>query len=107
MIGTRVDIPFVSGNPLNQEKIGLMKRLLSYLQTLLLVCLMAGNAMAQDDSPNRDVSELAVEDLRTFDELKRHMSIGMRAYTKRYRACLLYTSPSPRDKRQSRMPSSA
>ena len=24
-----------------------------------------------------------------------------------YRACLLYTSPSPRDKRQSRMPSSA
>ena len=26
---------------------------------------------------------------------------------RRYRACLLYTSPSPRDKRQSRMPSSA
>ena len=25
----------------------------------------------------------------------------------RYRSCLLYTSPSPRDKRQSRMPSSA
>ena len=25
----------------------------------------------------------------------------------RYRGCLLYTSPSPRDKRQSRMPSSA
>ena len=24
-----------------------------------------------------------------------------------FRACLLYTSPSPRDKRQSRMPSSA
>ena len=24
-----------------------------------------------------------------------------------YRTCLLYTSPSPRDKRQSRMPSSA
>ena len=24
-----------------------------------------------------------------------------------YRGCLLYTSPSPRDKRQSRMPSSA
>ena len=24
-----------------------------------------------------------------------------------YNACLLYTSPSPRDKRQSRMPSSA
>ena len=29
------------------------------------------------------------------------------AYHARYRLCLLYTSPSPRDKRQSRMPSSA
>ena len=29
------------------------------------------------------------------------------AWRKGYRRCLLYTSPSPRDKRQSRMPSSA
>ena len=28
-------------------------------------------------------------------------------YTRKLRSCLLYTSPSPRDKRQSRMPSSA
>ena len=28
-------------------------------------------------------------------------------YLPEYNACLLYTSPSPRDKRQSRMPSSA
>ena len=28
-------------------------------------------------------------------------------YLERYKNCLLYTSPSPRDKRQSRMPSSA
>ena len=27
--------------------------------------------------------------------------------TKEHKTCLLYTSPSPRDKRQSRMPSSA
>ena len=27
--------------------------------------------------------------------------------TEEFRGCLLYTSPSPRDKRQSRMPSSA
>ena len=27
--------------------------------------------------------------------------------SEKYNACLLYTSPSPRDKRQSRMPSSA
>ena len=29
------------------------------------------------------------------------------AFPKQYMSCLLYTSPSPRDKRQSRMPSSA
>ena len=34
--------------------------------------------------------------------------LATRVYTvERYKTCLLYTSPSPRDKRQSRMPSSA
>ena len=33
------------------------------------------------------------------------MSVG--AFAEEPAACLLYTSPSPRDKRQSRMPSSA
>ena len=32
---------------------------------------------------------------------------GMEEKNPKYRPCLLYTSPSPRDKRQSRMPSSA
>ena len=32
---------------------------------------------------------------------------GLRTEDLQYRPCLLYTSPSPRDKRQSRMPSSA
>ena len=31
----------------------------------------------------------------------------IKSYVKTYSICLLYTSPSPRDKRQSRMPSSA
>ena len=39
---------------------------------------------------------------QTTAELKRELSTGGRN-----RTCLLYTSPSPRDKRQSRMPSSA
>ena len=34
-------------------------------------------------------------------------SIGIEKHFERIYACLLYTSPSPRDKRQSRMPSSA
>ena len=33
--------------------------------------------------------------------------VGLRYETGEYSICLLYTSPSPRDKRQSRMPSSA
>ena len=32
---------------------------------------------------------------------------GVETQTDKYANCLLYTSPSPRDKRQSRMPSSA
>ena len=42
------------------------------------------------------------------DELKDNLHIIMRVYFEKPRtSCLLYTSPSPRDKRQSRMPSSA
>ena len=43
------------------------------------------------------------------DLFKKLGSIDMLGITKntKYGGCLLYTSPSPRDKRQSRMPSSA
>ena len=43
-------------------------------------------------------------------EIKEELSIGIKIYKKissQIHNCLLYTSPSPRDKRQSRMPSSA
>ena len=39
--------------------------------------------------------------------LKRIFIASFIANTLQYSICLLYTSPSPRDKRQSRMPSSA
>ena len=39
-------------------------------------------------------------------QLKEELSL-QRKHAKLYDNCLLYTSPSPRDKRQSRMPSSA
>ena len=35
------------------------------------------------------------------------LAVGLSRQRRRYLICLLYTSPSPRDKRQSRMPSSA
>ena len=37
----------------------------------------------------------------------RREDIDLKAAFAQYMSCLLYTSPSPRDKRQSRMPSSA
>ena len=48
---------------------------------------------------------------KTLEEIIRVDHAGERGAIKIYEgqllACLLYTSPSPRDKRQSRMPSSA
>ena len=70
-----------------------MKRLLPCcLQALLLVCLLVANGSAQDESSNkdesskRDVSKLSIEELRDFEEMKKHSRIAMRAYTARYRA---------------------
>ena len=69
-----------------------MKRLLSCLQALLLVFLLVANFTAQDKAPNndepsnRDVSELSVDELETYEEFRQHFRIEMQAYTKRYRA---------------------
>ena len=47
-----------------------------------------------------------VEDV--YNLVKKHFKIGrMRFLMKPPRSCLLYTSPSPRDRQKSRMPSSA
>ena len=42
-----------------------------------------------------------------FSEINRKVLDGMLGFAAGVMICLLYTSPSPRDKRQSRMPSSA
>ena len=47
---------------------------------------------------------LSKEDIEVLEERD---LIANDAYKKLFNVCLLYTSPSPRDKRQSRMPSSA
>ena len=56
------------------------------------------------DAVREGLSELGVEGLtasevRGFGRQKGHREV--------YRGCLLYTSPSPRDRTRSRMPSSA
>ena len=53
-------------------------------------------------------SQAEVEDLRSKAGAPDPALVERsRALAARYKHCLLYTSPSPRDKRQSRMPSSA
>ena len=53
------------------------------------------------------LSDYALQ-LREKQKLKQMYGVLERQFLNYYKkACLLYTSPSPRDKRQSRMPSSA
>ncbi len=69
-----------------------MKRLLPCFQALLLVFLLMASATAQDEASNndepsdRDVSELSVDELETYEEFRQHFKIEMQAFTKRYRA---------------------
>ena len=69
-----------------------MKRLLPCLQALLFVYLLVANATAQDEASNkdesskRDVSELSVDELQSFEEFRQHFRLEMVAFTKRYRA---------------------
>ena len=79
--------------------------------------LTAQNLLAlfeRDLAKIRDAGSPADSVLRIFDAMKENMVAGANALaditgltTPTVRTCLLYTSPSPRDKRQSRMPSSA
>ena len=43
----------------------------------------------------------------TMEQEYMHRGVATRTFARGFNLCLLYTSPSPRDKRQSRMPSSA
>ena len=90
-----------------------------YLETygaFLIHCGITGlGAPAPEDShplhgelPNAPMDSAWLE----IDDESGHVTIAGQyqytvAFTTNYNACLLYTSPSPRDKRQSRMPSSA
>ena len=70
--------------------------------------IVAGEAVGQPDQihvPDEAESGFASE---TFTSTRyADKKLFMRKTNQRFMDCLLYTSPSPRDKRQSRMPSSA
>ena len=58
----------------------------------------------KEQTPEEKIAELEDKVARTFAEMENQRR---RFEKEKEDACLLYTSPSPRDKRQSRMPSSA
>ena len=66
------------------------------------------DAMLQQSGVWRE-NQVVVE--RVMDSMDQERERGITILAKqtaiKYEGCLLYTSPSPRDKRQSRMPSSA
>ena len=47
------------------------------------------------------------EDKKNAEALAKHLGISVNSYQLGSKFCLLYTSPSPRDRQKSRMPSSA
>ena len=53
------------------------------------------------------VDDPAVSHYQATTELPPHLVIELRRFFIDYKSCLLYTSPSPRDRTRSRMPSSA
>src|SRR5678809_1468866 len=67
----------------------------------------AGFSAVREADIRRDVGEMASPGMRgreggTIDEMRASAWVA-----EQYRSCLLYTSPSPRDRQKSRMPSSA
>ena len=71
-------------------------------------CLQSAIANAENNH-NLDVDELIVSEAYVGKNLtmKRGRPRARGRFGRIIKPCLLYTSPSPRDKRQSRMPSSA
>ena len=76
------------------------------------------NVLYLDDAAIGDTPERVLEDVKTLSAIGLEVNSAKCELTildddapgeteLLFRACLLYTSPSPRDKRQSRMPSSA
>ena len=65
-------------------------------------------ALVRRIPPQRNCPELEQLSLALMEALEQgNLTVPLSAEREQLVRCLLYTSPSPRDKRQSRMPSSA
>ena len=75
-----------------------MKRVLALF--LVLICMLSIVACDKATSSEEPVIDGGVSDVSEID-------INVSGETEQTQHCLLYTSPSPRDRQKSRMPSSA
>ena len=92
---------------------------LSLVTTIVIILLTVGASLLFGNSRTRQFLKIEIDEgVRRVSEKKEprtwlhvlSFTIGLLAYAESWiesNGCLLYTSPSPRDKRQSRMPSSA
>ena len=64
-------------------------------------------AFRKDKKFNSDFSKITISLASPESILERSHGEVLKPETINYRTCLLYTSPSPRDRTRSRMPSSA
>ena len=92
-----------------------MKRNLNFIE--------AGSLLETNETTSVDLTKIYLEKIKEADELNCFNTVSAEQaldeaeksdlrrqqgkLKSRFDGCLLYTSPSPRDKRQSRMPSSA
>ena len=84
-----------------------VNRLFSYVFDELMVNALANSRTFQRFAVRSDAFVKDAAKGETMEAAKRAAEEASRRAEAAARTCLLYTSPSPRDKRQSRMPSSA
>ena len=87
----------------------LVRRLLGDLRRLHIGDQFALNAHIHAKVTNRGAFtvEINFTDEQILDKHQQPVQLSLRVYLDARSACLLYTSPSPRDRQKSRMPSSA
>ena len=68
---------------------------------------MPSGRFAAKNNPAKDFSETVEKTFNIKNDFSLSKIVQISSISAKVQLCLLYTSPSPRDKRQSRMPSSA
>ena len=88
---------------------GKMTKLITLAETLIGICTASPSRRATQELEKikRELDDKCLDTEAGLEILARRATEGDAMDKEAATSCLLYTSPSPRDKRQTRMPSSA